>query len=159
MKRFLIPFILIVASACNGPATTGEQADETASLSYFGDTISEDDAIEASLLDSVMKDKDRMSIKVSGTISEVCQRKGCWMNVDLGNNQTMTVRFKDYGFFVPKDAAGKTVVIDGEAFHDTVSVADLQHYADDAGKTQEEIAQITEPEISLSFEARGVIIK
>ena len=159
MKRLILPFLLFAAAACNGPATTGEQADETASLSYFGDTITEDNAIDAGQLDSAMQGKDRMTVKVAGTISEVCQRKGCWMNVDLGNNQTMTVRFKDYGFFVPKDAAGKTVVIDGEAFHDTVSVADLRHYAEDAGKTQEEIARITEPEVSLNFEARGVIIK
>jgi hypothetical protein len=159
MKRFFFPVLLIAAAACNGPATTTEQGAENASLAYFGDTITEDNAMDAVLLDSVMKDKDRMTVKVAGTISEVCQRKGCWMNVDLGKGQTMTVRFKDYGFFVPKDAAGKTVLIDGEAFHDTVSVADLQHYAEDAGKTQEEIATITEPEVSLSFEARGVIIK
>ena len=39
------------------------------------------------------------------------------------------------------------------------SVEELKHYAEDAGETQEVIDAITEPEISLAFEAKGVIIK
>ena len=54
-------------------------------------------------------------------------------------------RFKDYGFFMPTDAAGKEVIVDGKAFVNEVSVADLKHYAEDAGKSPEEIAKITEP--------------
>ena len=32
------------------------------------------------------------------------------------------------------DAAGKEVIVDGKAFVNEVSVADLKHYAEDAGK-------------------------
>ena len=35
----------------------------------------------------------------------------------------------------------------------------LRHYAEDAGKTEEEIMTITEPEYVLSFTANGVIIQ
>jgi hypothetical protein len=34
----------------------------------------------------------------------------------------------------------------------------LKHYAEDAGKSEEEIAQITEPSYDLGFTADGVII-
>lgn len=81
------------------------------------------------------------------------------MTMNIGNDKTMQVKFKDYAFFVPKDASGKTVFIEGVAFTDTTSVQELQHYAEDGGKSKEEIAKITEPEISVSFEAHGVIIK
>ena len=40
-----------------------------------------------------------------------------------------------------------------------VSVADLKHYAEDAGKSEDEIAKITEPKIEYAFEANGVLIK
>jgi hypothetical protein len=35
----------------------------------------------------------------------------------------------------------------------------LKHYAEDAGKTEKEIAQITEASYKLGFTADGVIIK
>ncbi|HEY4797831.1 MAG TPA: DUF4920 domain-containing protein, partial [Bacteroidia bacterium] len=103
--------------------------------------------------------KDSAPLKVEGKISAVCQKKGCWMELDLGNNQTMRVAFKDYKFFVPKDASGKTAIVDGMAHNDTLSIEDQKHYAEDAGKSKEEIAQITKPQPEISFEARGVIIK
>jgi hypothetical protein len=47
------------------------------------------------------KDKE---IRVEGSIKEVCQHKGCWLKLTDGTKE-LTVRFKDYGFFIPKDAA------------------------------------------------------
>ena len=80
------------------------------------------------------------------------------MKMDMGNNQTMMVHFKDYGFFVPKDCSGKHIVMEGIAFIDVTPVAQLRHYAEDAGKSKEEIEKITADEKELTFEASGVII-
>lgn len=128
-------------------------------LMYFGDTINTEGAVAVDQLISKLAGKDSINIKLTGTIEDVCQKKGCWMNLNIGNGQSMKVKFKDYAFFVPKDAAGKTVFIEGYAYNDTISVANLKHYAEDAGDSKEEIAKITQPEISISFEANGVIIK
>jgi hypothetical protein len=98
-------------------------------------------------------------MKLKGEIAEVCLEKGCWMTVATGDGQTIRVTFKDYGFFVPKDAAGKKTVIEGEAKMETVDVATLKHYAEDAGKSAAEIAAITEPETKLTFVASGVEIE
>jgi hypothetical protein len=82
------------------------------------------------------------------------------MEVDLDENNQMLVRFLDYGFFMPLDAAGSTAIIEGIAKVDTLSVAWLKHQLEDAEASQEEIDAITEPEISYSIEeATGVIIK
>jgi len=76
------------------------------------------------------------------------------------DNDTLMVRFKDYGFFVPKEGVeGKTAIISGEIFYDTLSVELLRHYAEDAGKSSEEINLIVEPKYTLAFTAHGVIIK
>ena len=42
---------------------------------------------------------------------------------------------------------------------DTLSVAQLRHYAEDAGKKTKEIMKIKKPKITLSFLADGVAIQ
>jgi len=125
----------------------------------YGAKIDEKGAVSVKELVTKMEGKDEMPAKVEGTVKSVCQAKGCWMTLDKGDGTTMRVTFKDYGFFVPKDISGKTVVLNGKAYVNTTTVAELQHYAEDAGKSKEDIARITEPEKALAFEADGVIVK
>jgi hypothetical protein len=125
---------------------------------YFGEKINAIGSISIAEFNKKMKDVDSLNVKVVTKINEACKKKGCWMNVDLENGEAMMVRFKDYGFFVPKDCDGRTAIIDGVAFKETVSVEMLRHYAEDAGKSKEEIAKINQPETKLSFEASGVLI-
>jgi len=164
MKKILLlsSIAVILLSSCGGgkkEEVKNEVPAVDTTLQYFGDSITKDGAIPSNELTAQMQGKDSLQVKLTGTIEEVCQKKGCWMNMNIGNNQSMKVRFKDYGFFLPKDAGGKTVFIEGFAFTDTISVAELRHYAEDAGKTKEEIEKINKPETSISFEANGVIIK
>jgi hypothetical protein len=82
------------------------------------------------------------------------------MTVKMSDGASMMVRFRDYAFFVPKEGLeGKEVVMQGRAKKEVTSVAMLRHYAEDAGKSKEEIAAITEPETSWQFEADGVLIR
>ena len=98
-------------------------------------------------------------IKIKGEIISTCPMKGCWMNM-LVSNDTVLVRFKDYGFFVPKQGVeGSSAIINGFLSIDTLSVAQLRHYAEDAGKNNEEIMKIKKPKITLSFLADGVVIQ
>lgn len=169
MKKILL--VLLAGSffaACNSPkqdqtetVTAPEEQPEAPAevVAYFGEEINMDDAVASSEVTSKLADQQEMDMKVAATINTCCQKKGCWMTVSLGEEDEMMVRFKDYGFFVPKDADGYDAVFEGRVFRDTVDVATLQHYAEDAGKTTEEIEAITEPEIRLAFEASGVAIK
>lgn len=126
---------------------------------YFGEKITDEKAINATELPEVLADEESVETKVRGEVTGVCQAKGCWMTVNVGNSQEMMVRFKDYGFFVPKDITGQTVVIEGEALVEAVSVEDQRHLAEDAGKSEDEISKITEPKTQLSFVADGVIVE
>ncbi|MFN4146347.1 MAG: DUF4920 domain-containing protein [Runella sp.] len=126
---------------------------------YFGQKIKDKKAIPAAEIPAKMGNQEKMNAKVTGTVESVCQAKGCWMKVKTTDGQTMRVTFKDYGFFVPKDIAGKTVVFEGVAQMKTTPVSELRHYAEDAGKSKEEIAKITEPKRELTFVADGVIVK
>ncbi|WP_298393351.1 DUF4920 domain-containing protein [Flavobacterium sp.] len=106
-----------------------------------------------------LKKGDSVAVKFVTKINSVCKKKGCWMKLDLGNGESAFVKFKDYAFFVPLNADGSDVVVNGTAFIDVVSVDELKHYAKDAGKSQAEINKIKKPEITYSFTATGVFIK
>ncbi|CAA0145980.1 DUF4920 domain-containing protein [Tenacibaculum maritimum] len=101
---------------------------------------------------------DTLHVKLASTVSEVCSKKGCWMKLPLAEGVKMMVRFKDYGFFMPLDSKGKNVIVEGMAFVQETSIAALRHYAEDAGKTKEEIANITSPKKEFAFEANGVLL-
>ncbi len=98
-------------------------------------------------------------VVVGGKVTAVCQKKGCWMTLEKPDGEEMRVTFKDYALFMPFDLAGKNVVIRGKAEKKVTPVDELRHYAEDAGKSAEEIAAITEDEIKMTFEADGVVIR
>ena len=108
--------------------------------------------------DKFIADKDNL-VKIEGEILSTCPMKGCWMKIKA-EEDTILVRFKDYGFFVPTDGVvGDRTIINGKLSLDTLSVSLLKHYAEDAGKPTEEINKIKDPEISMTFLAEGVMIK
>ncbi len=128
----------------------------------FGEKISDEGAIsKTEMLEKyeTLKEGDTIEVTFKSKIEDVCQTKGCWMNLTLNENESSFVKFKDYAFFVPMNAAEKEAVVKGKAFVSIESVNDLKHYAEDAGKSQAAIDSITKPEITYGFLADGVLIK
>lgn len=130
---------------------------------FYGNRISsEADYVRMDNLHQVVEEAGgSIKVRVAGEVEAACMKKGCWMTLKTGKeDQTMRVRFQDYGFFVPKDCSGKTAIVEGIASYDTTSIADLRHYAVDGGMSEEEAEKtITEPEIALTFMANGVVLK
>ena len=159
MKNILLIAGILFFAACGNTERKTENVSEEVEITKHGADITEDGAINPAEFITQFEGKDSLNVKLSASIAEVCSKKGCWMKLDMDNGKTIRVTFKDYEFFVPKDAAGRTATIEGVAKMDTVDVATLKHYAEDADASQEEIDAITEPEINYAFEAVGVIIK
>lgn len=165
MKKILFIGVVAFMYGCGSTETTNQNentTDSTAnevSTNAFGEAITEENAMSVADFLTQMQGKDSMEVKLIGSIDDVCQKKGCWMDIDAGDAGIINVKFKDYGFFVPKDAAGKQTIVEGMAFLDTVSVEELKHYAKDAEEPDSVINAITEPEINYSIIAKGVIIK
>lgn len=162
MHKFLFFAIAISIYACT-PSSITENVDATAqtdSISgWYGEEFVVEDVVPASQLADLSPDSLTSEVIIEAEIMECCRKKGCWMKVDMGNGKSMRVSFKDYGFFVPLNADGRIATMKGFATIDTVDVEMLRHFAEDAGKSKEEIAAITAPEFELSFEATGVLIK
>jgi len=105
-----------------------------------------------------LKPGDTIAVKFKASINGVCKSKGCWMRLDLGDNDEVFVKFKDYAFFVPIDTSGKAIV-KGKAFVEETSVVDQQHLALDQGMSADDIAAITKPRRELKLMAEGVLIQ
>lgn len=108
----------------------------------------------------VLKDPsayDGKQIRVTGNIASVCQKKGCWMRVGAADSDIF-VRFKDYGFFMPLDSAGKEIVFEGVFKVSEISVEQQKHYLEDA-KKPEEAKKVTQPKKEFTFLAQGVAMK
>ncbi len=160
-KSIILAFSALLTFACN-TASTDVAAQGTTSSSHaktYGDAISPDGAISTADLMKAMAGTDSLAAKVECEIITSCTKKGCWMDVKLPDGGVMKVRFRDYGFFVPtKGLEGRQAVLQGYATKETTDVATLRHYAEDAGKSKEEIEKIITPEESLFFLADGVLI-
>jgi hypothetical protein len=97
-------------------------------------------------------------VKIKAKILEVCPNKGCWLKLELPDGNQAMVKMKDYGFFVPLAAKGKTVVIEGQVSMKTTSVKELRHYAEDAKKSQADIDAITQPKKEVNILAKGIVV-
>lgn len=125
----------------------------------YGASVSDQEVVNPAEMVSLVMENGTFEGKIEGKINEVCTKKGCWLTMDLPNGESMRVTFKDYGFFVPTNSQGFPIVLDGVATLTTTDVETLKHFAEDQGKSDEEIASITEPKREITFEATGVIIK
>ena len=151
MKKAYL-FIILISITLN-------EANSQNNSNIYGDNFSSINVEDFSFIKSDSPENIKMPIKIKGEILSTCPKKGCWMRI-RAEEDTILVRFKDYGFFVPKQGVeGKEVIINGDLSVDTLTVPQLRHYAEDAGKTLKEINKIIDPEITLSFIATGVIIK
>ena len=147
--------------ACNSGTVKQQQATETnrEESGIYGEHISGDNPISGEKLITLLGGQDSVWVTMESKIVSNCQKSGCWMDLDVGNEEVVKVTFKDYAFFIPLDSEGKKATVEGFAKKELISVDMLKHYAEDEGKSQDEIVAITEPEFAYTFEAIGVIIE
>jgi hypothetical protein len=111
----------------------------------------------ASKVEAFMGKKTRISTTIEGKIIKVTKEKGGWLEMDAGGGKVIAAHFKDYNITLPKQLAGRTVIIEGVA--EKVFIADdLQHLAGDtvAGKKQHKVK--TDPKRKVTFEIKGLMV-
>ncbi|MFM2226333.1 MAG: hypothetical protein RJA07_2535 [Bacteroidota bacterium] len=167
MKQSIIFFIAIAffASSCQQASTTNAKAkvDSTQTdANHFGVTF--DNATFTPIVDVMEQIKAGKEFKgvMEGRIMEVCQKAGCWANLELPGKQKLKVKFRDANgeeFGIDKNAIGKIIDVHGVGYMDTISVAMQKHYAEDNNDSKEIIDAIKAPKISMVFKADGAVLK
>lgn len=164
-KSIVVVIIAGLFFACNSGTVKEQQTTEDADVvvekddGHIGEPISVDNLVSGKKLIAMLGEQDSVWVSMQSKIVTNCQTSGCWMDLDVGNDEVIKVTFKDYAFFIPLDSEGKTATVEGFAKKELIPVDILKHYAEDEGKSQEEIDAITEPVFAYTFEAIGVIIE
>jgi uncharacterized protein YdeI (BOF family) len=142
----VVAIVNIQAQPPKVPANKGDK---------FGNTATAGKAMDVKELVSSLETKESAEVTVKGKVTEVCAKEGCWIKISSEKGPIL-VKMKDHAFLVPLVLNGKEVVINGKAVVKTTSVKELQHYAEDAGKSIEEIAAIKEPKKQIQIQAVGI---
>ncbi|MBW2290202.1 MAG: DUF4920 domain-containing protein [Deltaproteobacteria bacterium] len=144
----LILFVLVAAfeSAAGAPSPIPPGSDFGAGL-----TLSEPTPL-AEVVRAPEKFEAR-PVLLHGRISDVCQRKGCWVVLRDGGEQ-VRVRFHDYSFFLPTDAAGSEAFVEGLVKVEELSQKAARHYAKESVDGDPD--SITGPQREVGFTATGV---
>lgn len=153
VRPALVIVLLVIAALCVAAPTL---ADHKAGK-HFGAPFTDAKVIA---LDKAISDVEKYAsktIKIEGEIKDVCQAKGCWLVITDGE-RAMRVSFKDYGFFVPKDATGKKVVLEGTIEKKTISEMHAQHIAQES-KEKTDPSTIKGPQQIITMVATGVEIR
>jgi hypothetical protein len=157
MKHILIVAFAFAILSCKSTEPTATTTDGA----FFGEEFKVETTTSIQNAIKDLSASDTLNIQLAGMVESVCKKKGCWTNIATKENpdESFFVKFKDYGFFLPLDCEGQDVVMQGKAYIETTPVDELRHYAEDEGKSEEEIAAITEPKAEYKFMASGVFLK
>ncbi len=123
----------------------------------FGTKTNAVGAVNVDDLSKKVTDEQETDVKGKGKVVEVCAQMGCWLKMETARGKMM-VKMKDHAFFVPVDLNGKEIVVDGTAKMTVTPISELKHYAEDAGKSKEEIAAIKETKKEIVINAKGLLV-
>ena len=151
MKR-----IMLAAAALVFTLTLNAQGAPSAKPGVtYGEVSEKGTIVTANDIESKMVDN-KYEGKVKGKVVEVCKAMGCWAKLQKEDGSTIMIKVKDHEFAMPEDIVGKIVLAEGTAQVKETSVNMLKHYAEDAGKSKEEIDKIKEPKKEVLMTVKGV---
>jgi hypothetical protein len=165
-NQLLLSFFVLLAftvscqkNSLNAMKTTYELVGEAKEVpGNYGNLVKEKGVISTAELLTKVESTGKFEGKITGVIQEVCTKKGCWFTMALPNGSSMRVTFKDYGFFIPTNSQGFPITLEGVATLTETDVETLRHFAEDQGKSKEDVEAIKASKKEITFEATGVHI-
>ena len=120
----------------------------------YGEPLEDKPALSYAVVSTAPADYYEQTLHVTANVVAVCQKAGCWMQIEDGGRTAM-VRWESgcggqYTF--PADAVGKRVMIQGSFYPKTISPEDAEHL-------QEEAAEgVVIPTETWEFNASAVVV-
>ena len=141
------------ASESDVESTEKSERIEIAELEHFGPDFTLTESMPAGTVLNNPEEYVGQTVRVTGTVSDVCQKMGCWM-VITDADQHMRITTKDHKFFVAKDGAGAKCDLEGTVVKREANPERTAHYkseqTDGAPMPEAELAGKTTYEIVAS---------
>ena len=143
LTSLVLPLVLLAAcgatetadgvTPADAPEVVTEEAltEAVEEWASFGEPMTSENTVSlAALLDSP-EDFTGQTVRVEGTIADVCQMAGCWMVIADGE-RTLRVTMKDHAFSVDKGAATRTGQVEGVVIARPADPERAAHFASEA---------------------------
>lgn len=163
----LVALAALLLAACARPAEEPELApgqEPFAETVTYGEAVDPvGPALEPADLTADPNTYNGQPVRVRGTVAQVCQRTGCWLELQntAGPNVRVEVPRDETGQYLwtfPPDLGPVRALVEGIARVREVSAEDRRHLAEDAG-LETDVAGFTEPGQEIVVEARGVLVE
>ncbi len=95
----------------------------------FGAPVTETKAVKLAKLikkPAMFADK---TVRIEGTVKDVCQGQGCWIEIQDARGKTFIAKSLDESVLVPKDCKGQKVVVQGVFTSKPAKGHDAEHEA------------------------------
>jgi hypothetical protein len=93
----------------------------------FGADFTLTDSVAAAAVLASAADHDGKVVRMEGTVADVCNKMGCWLVVQAGE-ETIRVTMKEHAFGIDRDCAGKTASLEGVLQSKDVDPETAAHY-------------------------------
>jgi hypothetical protein len=107
LLRVVLP--LLAAGALAVPAL----ADTAPATQTFGVAITHKKSVDLDRLARAPHKFKGRTVRVEGIVHEVCQGRGCWIEIGSAHGTTFLAKSLDESVLVPKDCKGQKVVVQG----------------------------------------------
>ncbi|MEM6553895.1 MAG: DUF4920 domain-containing protein [Planctomycetota bacterium] len=137
--------------SAEAPATQPASVQSEPYIDY-GEPVAGRDDVDPGSVSDILDDPDAyldQTVRLRGVVQKVCKKRGCWMQLgdpELGSGLFVKFTCPIEGRLIPMEAIGKTAEVFGELRVVEISEARARHYAEDDGKSPEEIAKIVGPQ-------------
>lgn len=77
------------------------------------------------------------TVRIEGTVKKVCQGAGCWVEVASSNGVTFLAKSLDESVLLPKDCAGRQIMVQGVVTMLPAKEAEAHQHAEPVGAEHE----------------------
>lgn len=147
---------LLLLSLVLSPAWSGEARS-------FGKGVSGGETVRIGELLSEPGKYVGKTVRVSGKISDVCPRAGCWIDIrEEAGGKVLRFKVEDGVMVFPVALKGKDVVAEGvlekRELSKEESIAEARHEAEEAGK-EFDPASVTGPLVQYRLKGQGAVVR
>lgn len=159
-RRIPVPEVVVLALVVclASPVFAGEEGKR------YGEPLTGTDTIKISELLANPDPHLGQVVRVEGLVTDVCQKRGCWMTLASREEEFQEIRVKvDDGVIVfPLEAKGKQAVAEGVLVKIEMSMEQtlqyLEHHAEERGEPFDP-ATVTEPLVFYQIKGSGAVIR
>ena len=111
MRLVSLVLVALLATAVARPAQATDES--LANVQRFGAVVVEKKPVNLAKLQKKPASFSGRTLRIEGVVKDVCQGRGCWVEVQDARGATFIAKRLDESVLLPKDCKGQRIVVQG----------------------------------------------